>query len=254
MSFDVAAEAYDRFMGRFSQPLAVEFAGWVPIAQGARVLDVGCGPGALLAALASRTPPDQLAGIDPSESFLTAARARFPWADLRHGSAEAIPFDDDDFDAALAQLVVHFMTDAAAGIAEMVRVTRPGGTIAASVWDFAGRRAPQSTFFEALASVAPGIDDETGRAGARRGHLVSLLEQAGCADVAEDELRVCVDYADFDEWWGPYTLGVAPAGRQLAALSPSDRERVRARCRELLPSGPFTIAATAWAARGVVPA
>lgn len=252
MSFDVAAEAYDRFMGRFSQPLAIEFAGWVPLAQGARVLDVGCGPGALLAALASRTPPDQLAGIDPSESFLAAARARFPWADLRHGSAEAIPFDDDDFDVALAQLVVHFMTDAAAGVAEMVRVTRAGGTLAACVWDFAGGRAPQSLFWSALGSVVPGVEDETRRTGAREGDIARLLQGAGAADIAETELSVAVEFASFEDWWSPYTLGVAPAGQQLAKLSDTDRARVRGIAADLLPAGPFTITATAWAARGTV--
>ncbi len=253
MSFDVAAEAYDRFMGRFSQPLATQFAAWAAIPQGARVLDVGCGPGALLAALSARTAPDQLAGIDPSESFLSAARARFPWADLRHGSAEALPFDDDVFDAALAQLVVHFMADAAAGLSEMARVTRPGGTVAACVWDFAGGRAPQSTFWSALGSVAPGVENEALRPGSSEGDIATLLRGAGCADVLEAELSVAVDFASFEDWWEPYTLGVGPAGQQLGQLADGDRARVRARAAELLPPGPFTISATAWAARGSAP-
>lgn len=253
MSFDVAAEAYDRFMGRFSRPLAVEFADWVALAPGARVLDVGCGPGALLAALAARTAPDQLAGVDPSESFLTAARTRFPWADLRHAAAEDLPFDDDTFDATLAQLVVHFMTDAATGIAEMVRVTRPGGTVAACVWDFTGGRAPQSPFWSAFASVVASTDDETERIGARRGDIAGLLRRAGCSEVEETELDVAVDFAAFEDWWDPYTLGVSPAGQALAALDDTDRARVRARAREVLPSGPFTLTATAWAARGAAP-
>lgn len=250
MSFDVAAEAYDRFMGRFSSPLAGAFVEWADLPPEPRVLDVGCGPGALLGALHDRVAPDQLAGVDPSESFLAAARSRFPWADLRHGAAEALPFDDDAFDAALAELVVHFMTDAPAGLREMVRVTRPGGVVAACVWDFAGRRAPQSTFFAALREVAADVDDESGRAGARQGDLGGLLHDAGCTDVQETELSVAVDYASFEEWWDPYTLGVAPAGRQLAALGENDRERVRRRCLELLPPAPFTVEATAWAARG----
>jgi SAM-dependent methyltransferase len=250
MSFDVAAEAYDRFMGRFSRPLATEFTDWAAIAPGARVLDVGCGPGALLAALSSRTAPDQVAGIDPSESFLATARARFPWADLRHGSAEALPFDDDTFDAALAQLVVHFMTDAAAGLSEMARVTRPGGTVAACVWDFAGGRAPQSIFWSALGSVVPGVEDESRRTGSSEGDIAALLRGAGCSGVEEGQLSVAVDFASFEEWWEPYTLGVAPAGQQLAQLSEADRGRVRERAAELLPSGAFRITATAWAARG----
>lgn len=251
MSFDVAAEAYDRFMGRYSAPLATAFAESARLPESGRALDVGCGPGALTAVLSARYGPDQVAGVDPSESFVAAAHERFPWADIRHGVAEALPFDDDGFDATLAELVVHFMTDAAAGAREMVRVTRPGGVVAACVWDFAGKRAPQSTFFAALTSVAAGIDDESHRVGAQRGDLRPLLEDAGCRDVEETELTVTAEYATFDEWWQPYTLGVAPAGRQLAALGAADRELVRLRCRELLPEGPFTVTATAWSARGV---
>lgn len=251
MSFDVAAEAYDRFMGRYSAPLAELFVHWARLPDAGRALDVGCGPGALTAVLSKRFGPDQVAGVDPSESFVAAASARFPWADVRHGTAENLPFDDAVFDAALAELVVHFMTDAAAGAREMVRVTRPGGVIAACVWDFAGRRAPQSTFFEALAAVAPGTDDETDRVGARSADLGALLDTAGCAHVEETELSVAVAYPTFEDWWAPYTLGVSPAGKQLAALSEDDRERVKARCGELLPSGPLTITATAWSARGV---
>jgi ubiquinone/menaquinone biosynthesis C-methylase UbiE len=251
MSFDVAAEAYDRFMGRFSRPLATLFADAARLPREGRVLDVGCGPGALIAELSARFAPDQVAGVDPSDSFVATAHARFPWADIRHGTAEELPFDDDTFDAGLAQLVVHFMTDATAGVREMMRVTRPGGVIAACVWDFAGHRAPQSVFFQALGSVVHGVDDETRRAGAREGDLAALLSRAGCSDVSDTELSVSVDYATFDEWWEPYTLGVAPAGRQLAMLSDADRERVRLHCRELLPTAPFTVTATAWSARGL---
>ena len=250
MSFDVAAEAYDRFMGRYSAPLATVFADFAGVPASGRALDVGCGPGALMAVLSARLGQDEVAGVDPSESFVAAARARFPWADIRHGTAEALPFDDHAFDAVLAELVVHFMTDAAAGAREMVRVARPGAVVAACVWDFAGGRAPQSLFFRALASVVPGIDDETDRVGARAGDLGALLEDAGCSSVTESELSVQVAYASFEDWWEPYTLGVSPAGKQLAALSDADRERVRARSLELLPPAPFTVTATAWSARG----
>ncbi|WP_127473042.1 class I SAM-dependent methyltransferase [Microbacterium sulfonylureivorans] len=251
MSFDVAAEAYDRFMGRYSAPLAAVFVHSARLPAAGRVLDVGCGPGALTAVLSERFGPDQVAGVDPSESFVAAAHDRFPWADIRHGTAEALPFDDDTFDATLAELVVHFMTDPSAGAREMKRVTRPGGVLAACVWDFVGGRAPQSTFFEALRSVVVGIDDETHRVGADAGDLGELLEGAGCTDVEETELSVAVEYAAFEDWWGPYTLGVSPAGKQLAALGEVDRALVRERCVELLPNGPFTITATAWSARGV---
>lgn len=253
MSFDVAAEAYDTFMGRFSQPLAERFVESARLPGDGRALDVGCGTGALLAVLARRYGQTEVAGVDPSASFVEATSHRHPWSDIRHGRAEALPFDDDRFAATVAALVVHFMTDAAAGVREMVRVTRPGGVVAACVWDFAGGRAPQSGFFRALASVAPDAADETDRLGGRAGDLRRLLLDAGCRDVEETELTVTSEYSGFDEWWDSYGNGVAPAGQQLAALSASDRERVRERCAAALPSGPFTVSATAWAARGVVP-
>lgn len=252
MSFDVAAEVYDSFMGRYSRPLAALFTESAQLPAGGRALDVGCGPGALTEELARRFGETEVAGVDPSETFVTAAAARHPWADIRHGFAEQLPFDDDTFDATLASLVVHFMTDAAAGAREMVRVTRPGGVVAACVWDFAGGRAPQSRFFAALGSVVTGIDDETDRVGAHAGDLTTLLTDAGCAAVEETELTVTVDYASFDEWWTPYTYGVSPAGKQLAALPELERDAVRARCEELLPPAPFTVTATAWSARGTV--
>ncbi|MBN9153571.1 MAG: class I SAM-dependent methyltransferase [Microbacterium sp.] len=254
MSFDVAAEAYDRFMGRFSQPLAEEFATWARLPESGRALDVGCGPGALVAVLATRLGERSVSAIDPSASFVAAARERFPAADVREASAEDLPFPDASFDATLAALVVHFMTDAAVGVREMVRVTRPGGVVAACVWDFAGGRAPQTAFFRSLSTVADDVDDESGRVGARAGDIPALLRGAGCLDVVEDELTVAVRYEGFEEWWSTYTLGVAPPGRQLAALASADRERVREHARAALPAGPFTVTATAWAARGVAPA
>ena len=253
MSFDVAAEAYDRFMGRFSEPLAEEFARWAALPPAGRALDVGCGPGALIAALARRWGEANVTAIDPSASFVDAARQRFPAADVGVGSAEALPFDDRAFDATLAALVVHFMTDAAAGVREMVRVTRPGGVVAACVWDFVGGRAPQTAFFRSLSAVADTVENETGRVGARKGDLEDLLGAAGCARVEGSELSVTIDYGGFDDWWAPYTLGVAPAGKQLAALSAADRERVREHARSVIPAGPFSLTATAWTARGLAP-
>jgi ubiquinone/menaquinone biosynthesis C-methylase UbiE len=252
MTFDVAADAYDGFMGRFSVPLAELFVDFAAPPLGGRALDVGCGTGALTAVLARRYGQAEVAAVDPSASFVDAMTERFPWVDVRHGHAEELPFDDALFATALAELVVHFMTDAAAGIREMTRVTRSGGVVAACVWDFAGGRAPQSPFFRAFATAMGTVDDEADRVGSRAGELASLLRGAGCADVEEAELTVEVPYLGFEDWWDTYNLGVAPAGRQLAMLPDEDRERVRAQCMTLLPSGPFTLSATAWAARGVV--
>ena len=142
----MAAEAYDRFMGRYAEPLARRFADFADVAPGQRVLDLGCGPGALTAELIARMGPSAVAAVDPSESFVAAARERHPDADVRSASAERLPFGDGAFDACLAQLVVHFMADPAGGLREMARVTRPGGTVAACVWDHAGGAAPRTPF------------------------------------------------------------------------------------------------------------
>ena len=250
MSFDVAAEAYDSFMGRFSMPLAVSFAAWAGVQRPARALDVGCGTGALTRVLVDRLGGAAVTAVDPSSPFVAAARDRFPGVDVRQAGAESLPLPDDAFDAALAELVVHFMTDASAGLREMVRVTRPEGVVAACVWDFVGGRAPQTRFFAALRRIAPHAEDETERIGGRRGDLGRLLRDAACVEVEEGELSVEVGFEGFEDWWEPYTHGVAPAGRQLAALPRADRDRVRQEARRLVPDAPFTVRATAWAARG----
>ena len=141
MSFFVGADAYDRFMGRYSILLAPSFADLAGISAGQRVVDVGCGPGALTAELVARVGPEAVAAIDPSDAFVDAMRERHPGVDVRQAAAEDLPFEDRAFDAALAQLVVHFMTDPVAGLHEMARVVRPGGVVAACVWDHAGGKA-----------------------------------------------------------------------------------------------------------------
>lgn len=156
MTFDVAADSYTRFMGRYSQPLAVHFAELADVQAGHRVLDVGCGPGALTAQLVERLGADAVSAIDPSPSFVAAIRARFPVVDVRSGVAEHLPFPNDSFDLALAQLVVPFMSDAVSGLMEMSRVTRPGGLVAACVWDHAGRGGPLTTFWRAVHDTDPG--------------------------------------------------------------------------------------------------
>ncbi|MEV6847962.1 class I SAM-dependent methyltransferase [Actinoplanes sp. NPDC051411] len=247
MSFDVVADAYWQFMGRFSEPLAASFLRFAGVRAGGRVLDVGCGPGALTARLDSAS----VSAVDPSETFVAAARSRLPGADIRQATAEDLPFDDDIFDAALAQLVVHFMTDPVAGLREMGRVTRPGGVVAACVWDHAGGGSPLAAFWRAVNSLDPGAHDESGLAGAREGHLTELLSAAGLRDIAAGALTVRVSFPSFDDWWAPYTLGVGPAGDYVKNLDPSRRSALRDRCASLLPpSGPFEIEATAWAASG----
>ncbi|HET7030179.1 MAG TPA: methyltransferase domain-containing protein [Candidatus Limnocylindrales bacterium] len=250
--FHVAAESYDRFMGGWSRSLAPLLADLAELRPGQRALDVGCGPGSLTSELVRRLGAASVSAVDPSEPFVATARERHPGVDVRRATAEALPFDDDAFDAALAQLVVHFMSDPPAGIQEMARVTRPGGTVAACVWDFGGGRGPLGPFWVAAREVDPDVNDESERAGALSGQLAALFRGAGLRDVEESDLAVQRSYSGFDDWWEPFTRGVGPAGGFLASLDPAGRSQLEARCRSRLPSGSFDMTAHAWAARGVV--
>jgi SAM-dependent methyltransferase len=252
MSFSAGPEAYDRFMGRYSTPLAPRFADFAAIGKAQRVLDVGSGPGALTGELVRRFGPDAVAAVDPSPGFVEAVAARNPGVDVRRAEAERLPFEDGSFDAALAQLVVHFMADPAAGIGEMRRVTRRGGVVAACVWDHAGGAGPLSGFWSAARDLDPDAPDESRLPGAREGDLERLCREAGLAEVEEELLTVEVEHASFDEWWEPFTLGVGPAGAYVQGLESAARDRLRERCRELHPGAPFAVSASAWAARGVV--
>lgn len=249
MSFNVPADAYARFMGQYSEPLAVQFVVLADLSAGQRALDVGCGPGALMAPLVERLGTANVAGIDPSEPFVAAAQTRFPGVDVQTGAAEALPFPDKSFDASLAQLVVHFMTDPVAGLREMARVTRPGGVVAACVWDHAGDSGPLATFWLSVRELDDAAHDESNLAGTREGHLAELCEQAGLGHIESSKLTVAVRFASFDDWWDPYTLGVGPAGAYVAGLDESAREELRTRCAQRLPAPPFEVSASAWAVR-----
>ncbi len=251
MSFFTGADAYDRFMGRYSVPLAPAFADFAGVTVGRRVLDVGCGPGALTTELAQRLGPEAVSAVDPSESFVAAARERHPGVTVQRAAAEELPFEDDAFDASLAQLVVHFMSDPVAGLREMARVTREGGAVAASVWDHAGGHGPLSPYWDAARELDPGVRDESHLAGAREGHLSELFEAAGLHEIEESALSIRVEHPTFDDWWEPFTLGIGPAGAYVAGLDATRRTELRERCRERLPSAPFVLEARAWAARGL---
>jgi SAM-dependent methyltransferase len=251
--FDVSADAYGRFMGRYAEPLAGPFAAYAGVGAGDRVLDVGCGPGALTARLVDTVGLDAVAAVDPSAPFVDAIGQRLPGLDVRAAAAEDLPFADDGFDRALAQLVVHFMSDPVGGLREMARVTRPGGTVAACVWDHGGGRGPLSPFWQGVHDVDPSAAGEGHLPGSREGHLAELFTEAGLADVEQTELEVTVGYETFEEWWEPYTAGVGPAGRYVAELRHDRRELVREACAALLPAAPFEIRASAWTVRGRVP-
>jgi SAM-dependent methyltransferase len=251
VSFAVTAQAYDRFMGRYSALLGPQLADFAGVRSGQKVIDVGCGPGALTRELVDRLGPTNVFAVDPSKPFVAAVRERFPAVDARLASAEQLPFPDKAFDAALAQLVVHFMSDPVAGLREMARVVRNDGVVAACVWDHAGGSGPLGVFWQAARELDPGIEDESHLAGAREGHLAELFANAGLSGVESTELVSTVTHASFVEWWEPFTLGVGPAGAYVAGLDVGRRAELEERCRELLPTAPFEVAARAWAARGL---
>lgn len=250
MSFDVAGGAYDRFMGRYSRPLAADLVDWLEVAGGQRALDVGCGPGALTERLVARAGAERVSAIDPSEPFVEACRARHPAVDVRRGAAEALPYGDDAFDVSAACLVVHFMQDPVAGLTEMARVTRPGGWVGATVWDVAGNRAPMWPVWDAMTEVQPDHPGERHLPGGSGGDLLRILRAAGLDEVEEQELSVTVSHPSFEEWWEPYLHGVGPIGEALAALGAEGRDRLAAACRERLGEGPFEITAVSYGARG----
>jgi SAM-dependent methyltransferase len=246
MTFQVPAQAYGSFMGRFSEPLADQFVEVARLAPGQRALDVGCGPGALTARLVDVVGARGVSAVDPSEPFVAAAQERFPGVDIAIGTAESLPFDDTSFDAALAQLVVHFMRDPVAGLREMARVTRPGGVVAAAVWNHASSAGPLSMFWGAVRAVDPQAEGEGDFAGVREGDLAKMFVAAGLDDLEESVLTVHVPFDSFDQWWEPYTLGVGPAGQYVAGLDDARREALREEGRGRVPEGAFTVDASAW--------
>jgi SAM-dependent methyltransferase len=233
VSFDVSPDAYARFMGQYSEPLAPLFADLAGVGAGQRVLDVGCGPGALTAELVSRAGAENVSGVD-----------------VRLSAAEELPFPAAAFGVTMAQLVVHFMADPVRGLREMRRVTVPGGTVAACVWDHAGERGPLAAFWSAARELDPAVTDESGLPGVREGHLASLFTEAGLGSTRESTLTVRVRHPSFDEWWQRFTLGVGPAGDYVASLSPQRVAALRERCRRLLPGEAVEITAVAWAVTG----
>ncbi|KRA38188.1 MULTISPECIES: class I SAM-dependent methyltransferase [unclassified Nocardioides] len=251
--FEVSATAYARFMGRFSSPLAPTFADFAlpGIAPTGTVLDVGSGPGMLTTVLADRQGATRVAAVDPVATFVRATAQAVPGADVRIAQAEELPFADASFDAALAQLVVHFMRDPAAGITEMARVTRPGGRVSACVWDHAGGTGPLASFWEVAKRADPTTADEGDLPGTAAGQLAALLEEASLREVVETSLDVEVPFATFEEWWEPFTLGVGPAGQHVANLDEDGRALLVELLRAELGDGPFTIRASAWAATGL---
>lgn len=249
--------AYDSFMGRYSRRLAPLFADTAGVKAGQRALDVGCGPGALTGELVSRLGAAAVLAIDPSEPFVADCAVRHPGVLVRHGTAEATGVDDASADVALAQLVLHFVAQPEAAARELARVVRPGGVVAACVWDFEDGMAMLRLFWDAALAVDPAAPDEarTLRFG-RPGEIVELFEQAGLADVTESTLEVIETYTGFDDLWAGFEQGIGPAGAWLGAQPDDVRLQVRREMAERLgaPDGPFSLDAVARCATATVSA
>jgi SAM-dependent methyltransferase len=252
--FTVPAEHYDRFMGRYAPTLAAALADAAGVSPGMRVLDVGCGPGGLTSELCRRVGAEAVAAIDPAPQFVAACRERHQGVDVREGVAEQLPWPDAEFDAALSCLVIGFMSDPDRGVREMARVTRPGGPVAACMWDtVSGGMTMLRMFWSAVGQLQPGVGGERRVAGGAEGDIALRFERAGLHDVVGGALMASADYGGFDDFWEPFTYGVGPAGQYLASLPERQRLRVREACRAQLPDGPFSLEARAWCARGTVP-
>jgi ubiquinone/menaquinone biosynthesis C-methylase UbiE len=256
-AFANAAEAYDHHVGRYGAQLAAGLIAAAGIGPGQRVLDVGCGPGPLTRALAGRLGSESVAAVDPSEPFVETCRSRVPGADVRVGVGEQLPFAADEFDAVLAQLVVQLMDDADAGVQEMARVARPGGTIAACTWD--SRTMPVlRSFWDAALDVAPeraDALDDVKRVGYESPEaLAGLWRVNGLTDVSTGEILVHADYKGFDDMFRPFAAGAGHSGACFTALDEADQQRLRGDVRRRLrsPDGPFTLTARAWWVRGTV--
>jgi SAM-dependent methyltransferase len=253
------AEVYDRFVGRYSPRLAAAMCEAAGVRSGQRALDVGCGSGALTAALADRLGAETVAAVDPSEPFVEAARTRVPGARIVVGSAESLPFADDEFDATLSQLVVNFLDDPDQGLREMARVTRSGGVVAGCVWDYAGEMTMLRAFWDAAAALdreaTHSSDERTTMRFSTPDELERLWLGGGLENVEVSPIVAEASYDDFDDLWAPFPTGVGPAGAYTAALDDESRAALREEFRDRIgrPEGPFTLAARAWCAVGRVP-
>ena len=256
-----AGDAYERFMGRWSSqlaPLLVRFAG---VLDGDDVLDVGSGTGALAVAVARAGPRTRVLGVELSPSYVAFARARHgsDRIGFEEGDAQKLPLNDRRFDRALSLLVLNFIPDPAKALAEMARVTRAGGTIAAAVWDYGEGMEMLRVFWDEAIALSPGKAslDERHMPLCRQGELAALWREQGLQDISETALTIETRFATFDDYWSPFVEKQGPAGAYVAALTPKEREVLRLRVRRrLLGEGgerPIVLHARAWAVRGTTP-
>ncbi|MBV1796746.1 class I SAM-dependent methyltransferase [Siccirubricoccus sp. G192] len=254
-----AGEAYEPYVGRWSRLVAAEFLGRLGVARGARWLDVGCGTGALSGTILDRCAPAAVIGVDPSEGFLAHARRHVAdaRAEFRRGDAQALPVGDAGFDAVVSGLVLNFVPDQPKAAGEMRRAARPGGTVAAYVWDYAKGMQMMRRFWDAAVALDPegagGKDEALRFALCRPGPLRRLFEEAGLRGVEVAAIEVPTVFRDFDDYWIPFLAGGAPAPAYCMALSEDRRAALRERLRATLPTEPdgsIRLSARAWAVQG----
>jgi trans-aconitate methyltransferase len=256
-----AGAAYERYMGRWSRLVASPFADWIGAPKAAAWLDVGCGTGVLASVLLARCAPSRVVGIDSSAAFLQFAEAQV--VDARalfmHGDAQAIPGESDSFDVAVSGLVLNFVADKDAMVSEMVRVVKPGGTVAAYVWDYAGHMQLMRAFFDVATAFDPlagEFDDGVRAPVCRPRPLQDLWKRAGLVEVEGEAIDIPTAFADFDDYWTPFLGGTGSAPKYYTSLDEGGRERLKAAVRLRLPTGPdgeILLAARAWAIKGRVP-
>jgi SAM-dependent methyltransferase len=255
------AQAYERFMGRWSRRLALLLTRFAGVRDGDTILDLGSGTGALTAALAAQAPSSRIVGIDPAAPYVALARMQHgsPLIQFEVGDAQQIPFADAVFDRTLSLLALNFIPDAAKAVAEMTRVTKSKSTVAAAVWDYGGGMEMLRAFWDEAVALAPASDakDERHMPLCRRGELAALWREQGLQDVVEEALTIEIRFASFDDFWTPFLEKQGPAGAYAAALPAEDRETLRRHLRRRLlgaePDRGIGMQARAWAVRGTVP-
>ncbi len=250
---------YEQYVGRWSRQVAPRFLSWLDVAPGRRWLDVGCGTGALCAAIVDCCAPASVAGVEPSKGFLDTARRNLGARVALHvGSATAIPLGDASADAVVSALMLNFVEDTSAALAEMARVAGRGGTIAAYVWDYAGRMELMRIFWDAAVELDPGaarLDEGVRFPLCRPEALRSLLAGAGLRGVEVTHIDIPTRFASFDDYWQPFLGGQGPAPAYAMSLDDAARARLRERIRERMPieaNGSIALTARAWAVRASV--
>lgn len=248
---------YEQYVGRWSRMVAPLFLSWLNLPTGSRWLDVGCGTGALCAAILDRYSPSLLIGLEPSKGFLKSTKENLAsQALLCQGNATAIPLSDARVDIVVSGLVLNFVPDQSAALHEMTRVTSKQGTIAAYVWDYAGKMEFMRFFWDAAAELDPNaakLDEGVRFPICRPEALKKLFASAGLEDIEVKALDITTRFADFDDYWQPFLGGQGPAPAYVMSLNKTARTRLRELIQERLPmaeNGSITLTARTWAARG----